>query len=120
MKEQFLKEVEEALVGYGFNNQSEGDNWEYVRTQTFTQPGRQVIVNGQAFQQPPQEIEVKHIVREFGDGYYENLDGTNRIDTTTFEFQVWLKDEIQGQLSSAYAWDDIEGFKKDLQNILQV
>lgn len=120
MKEQFLKEVEEALVGYGFNNQSEGDNWEYVRTQTFTQPGQQMIINGQAFQHPSQEIEVSHIVKDMGDGYYENLDGTNRIDTTTFEFQVWLKDEIQGQLSSAYAWDDIEGFKKDLQHILKV
>ena len=120
MKEQFLKEVEEALVGYGFNNQSEGDNWEYVRTQTFTQPGQQMVINGQAFQQPSQEIEVQHIVKDLGDGYYENLDGSNRVDITTFEFQVWMKNEIQGQLSSTYAWDDIEGFKNDLQHILSV
>ena len=40
MKEQFLKDVDKVLIGYGFNNKSEGDNWEYVRTQTFTQPGQ--------------------------------------------------------------------------------
>jgi hypothetical protein len=55
-----------------------------------------------------------------GDGYYENLDGSNRVDLTQLEFQVWLKNDIQGQLFSSYAWDDIGGFKKDLQHILNV
>ena len=119
MKEQFIKQIEEILVGFGFNR-VEGDNWEYKRIQTFTQPGQQMIINGQAFQQPSQEIEVAHIVKDMGDGYYENVDGSNRVDLTYLEFQVWMKNEIQGQFSSAYAWDDIEGFKKDLQNILQV
>lgn len=119
MKEEFIKQVVEVLTEYGFSR-SEGDEWEYKRIQTFTQPGQQMVINGQAFHQPGQEIEVVHIVKDIGDGYYENLDGTNRIDTTTFEFQVWMKDEIRGQLSSAYAWDDIKGFKIDLQNILRV
>lgn len=119
MKEQFIKQIEEVLVGFGFNR-SEGDDWEYKRIQTFTQPGRQMIINGQAFQQPHQEIEVIHIVKDMGDGYYENMDGSNRVDNTYLEFQVWMQNDMQGQLSSAYAWDDIEGFKKDLQNILSV
>ena len=116
-REQFIKQVQEALVGYGFKSVSET---EYERVQTFTQPGQQMVINGQAFQQPPQEIEVKHIVKDLGDGYYENLDGSNRVDITTFEFQVWMQNEIQGQLSSTCAWDDVEGFKKDLQHILTV
>lgn len=119
MKEQFIKQIEEVLVGFGFSR-SEGDEWEYKRIQIFTQPGQQMVINGQVFQQPPQEIEVIHIVKDMGDGYYENMDGSNRVDITQLEFQVWMKNEIQGQLSSAYAWDDIEGFKKDLQHILNV
>lgn len=119
MREQFIKQIEEALVGFGFNR-SEGDEWEYRRIQTFTQPGQHMVINGQAFHQPDQEVEVIHIVKDMGDGYYENMDGSNRVDTTYFEFQVWMKNEIQGQLSSAYAWDDAEGFKNDLQHILNV
>jgi hypothetical protein len=119
MKEQIIKQIEEVLVGFGFSR-SEGDEWEYKRIQTFTQPGQQMVINGQVFQQPPQEIEVIHIVKDMGDGYYENMDGSNRVYTTYLEFQVWMKNEIQGQLSSAYAWDDIEGFKNDLQHILNV
>ena len=116
-REQFIKQIQDVLVGYGFKSVSDT---EYERVQTFTQPGQQMVINGQAFQQPPQEIEIKHIVRDLGDGYCENVDGSNRVDMTTFEFQVFMKNEIQGQLSSAYAWDDIEGFKKDLQHILSV
>ena len=119
MREQFIKQIEEVLVGFGFTR-LEGDNWEYKLTQTFTQPGQQMVINGQAFQQPSQEIEVAHIVKDMGDGYYENVDGSNRVDLTQFEFQVWMQNEIQGQLFSSYAWDDIGGFKKDLQHILNV
>ena len=116
MREQFINAVKEVLTGYGFNE----SNGQFERVQFFTQPGQQMIINGQAFNQPDQQIEVKHVVREFGDGYYENLDGSGRVDMTTFEFQVWIKNEIQGQLSSTYAWDDIESFKKDLEHILRV
>ena len=119
MREQFIKQIEEVLVGFGFCR-SEGDEWEYKRIQTFHQPGQQMVINGQAFQQPSQEIEVAHIVKDMGDGHYENVDGSNRVDLTQFEFQVWMKNEIQGQLFSSYAWDDIGGFKKDLQHILNV
>lgn len=119
MREEFIKQVVEVLIGYGFSR-SEGDEWEYKLIQTFTQPGQQMVINGQAFQQPPQEIEVVHIIKDMGDGYYENVDGSNRVDLTQFEFQAWMKNEIRGQLFSSYAWDDIGGFKKDLQNIVKV
>ena len=115
MKEQFINAIKEVLTGYGFNE----SNGQFEKVQSFTQPGQRMVINGQAFNQPDQKVDVKHVVKEFGDGYYENLDGSNRVDITTFEFQVWMQNEMQGQLSSTYAWDDIEGFKKDLEHILK-
>jgi hypothetical protein len=119
MKAEFIKQVIEVLTGYGFSP-SEGDEWEYRRLQTFIQPGQVIVINGQQMQQPSQEIEVKHVITEIGDGYYENSNGTCRVDLIEYNFQVYVKDDLQAELTVAYDYDDIEGFKIDLQNILRV
>ena len=116
MREQFIKQVQDALIGYGFVQ----NELEYKRTQSFTQPGQVMIINGQRIDQPGKEVAVEHIVRELGDGYYENIDGSNRVDLVTFEFQVLVDNELQGLMSIAYDYEDIDGFKHDLQYTLNI
>jgi hypothetical protein len=116
MREEFINKIKEILTGYGFNE----SNSQYERVQFFTQPGQQMIINGQSFNQPDKQIEVKHIVIEAGDGYCSNIDDTNKQEFTQFDFKVYVNNQINGELNTAYYWDDVEAFKKDLQNILKV
>lgn len=116
MKEQFINEVKNILVGFGF---SESNN-QYVRSQIFIQPGQQLIINGQQINQPNQEIEVKHVVTELGDGYCCNQDDTNKQEFTQYNIQVFVKGELNGEYISAYYWNDIEQFKNELTKILNV
>ena len=116
MKEQFINEVKNILVSLGF---SESNN-QYVRSQIFIQPGQQLIINGQQINQPNQEIEVKHVVTEFGDGYCCNQDNTNKQEFTQYNIQVFVKGELNGEYISAYYWNDIDQFKNELTKILNV
>lgn len=115
MKEQFISKIEEVLFGYGF---SKKDNT-YERIQTLTQPGQVMIINGRQMKQPDQHVEVKHVVKEVGDGYISNMDDTNKVDLTTYEFLVYVNGQEQGAMSIAYRWDDAEDFKINLSNIIQ-
>lgn len=116
MKEQFISKLEEALFGYGF---SKKDNNTYERIQTLTQPGQVMIINGRQMKQPDQLVEIKHVVKEVGDGYISNMDDTNKVDLTTYEFLVYVNGREQGAMSIAYRWDDVEDFKINLSNIIQ-
>lgn len=115
MREEFINKIKEVLTGYGFIE----SNGQYERVQYFTQPGQQMIINGQAFNQPDQQIEVKHVIKEFGDGYCSNIDDSNKQEYTQFCFEVYVNNQINGELNSAYYWNDITTFKKDLENILR-
>lgn len=118
MRGQFIDNVKEVLTGYGFSDCSSEDEWKYTRTQEFTQPGQVMIINGQQFEQPGQQCEVKHTVFLMGDSYYENMDGSNQVDLITFEFQVYVDNEPNGAFSATYDYQDIDGFKNDLQYII--
>ena len=116
MKEQFINSVKALLQSYGF---SENNN-RYERIQYFTQPGQRMVINGQQINQPPQQIEVKHVVTEIGDGYCSNTDDTHKQEFTEFEFKIFVKEQLNAELMSVYYWDDIDNFKNDLINILKV
>lgn len=116
MREKFINDVKNILIGYGFNE----SNNQYIRLQTFIQPGQQLIINGKQINKPNQEIEVKHIVTELGDGYCSNVDDSNKQEFTQFHFQVYVKNDLSGELTTVYYWDDTESFKNDLINILKV
>lgn len=116
MKEQFINEVKNILASFGFTE----SNGQYIKVQTFIQPGQQIIINGKQINQPNQEIEVKHIVTEIGDGYCSNIDDSNKQEFTEFHFQVFVKNDLSGELMSIYYWNDIELFKTDLTHILKV
>lgn len=120
MREEFIKQIETVLQEYGFANSSTSERWEYTRTQEYTQPGQTMVVNGQRMEIPGRAIPIKYIVFDMGDGYYENVDGSNRVEFVQLEIQLWVNSEFQDMFCSSYECGDIKGFKKDLQNILKI
>lgn len=120
MREEFIKQIETVLQEYGFANSSTSERWEYTRTQEYTQPGQTVVINGQQMEVPGRVIPVKHIVFDMGDGYYENVDGSNRVEFVQLEIQLWVNSEFQDMFCSSYECGDIEAVKKDLMNILRL
>ena len=120
MREEFIKQIETVLQEYGFANSSTSERWEYTRVQEYTQPGQTVVINGQQMEVLGRVIPVKHIVFDMGDGYYENVDGSNRVEFVQLEIQLWVNSEFQDMFCSSYECGDIEAVKKDLMNILRL
>lgn len=116
MKEEFTQNINNILTSIGFSRSD--DTYEFIKT--YTQPGQVMIVNGRRMEQPGKQLTVKYTIQDLGDGYCENSDGSNRVDNTTYEFRVVMGEELLSEVFIAYSWDDIESFKKDLQNILQI
>lgn len=112
MREQFISDVKTFLLEKEF---IENDSL-FEKTINYTQPGSTMIINGQQINQPGKQIEMKFIVKEFGDGYYSDIDDENKVYYTQFELSILTNNELKELATIAYRWDDINSFKKDLIN----
>lgn len=112
MREQFISSVKEFLIEKGFIDNEDS----FEKTIKYTQQGGTVIINGQQISQQNKEVEIKFIVKEFGDGYYSDTNDDNKVDFTQFELFIFYNNELKSIATIAYRWDDINNFKKDLTN----
>lgn len=116
MREQFIKEVETILKSFGFSKNEDG----FTRIGYSSAPQQTIVVNGQLVKQDQRNDEIRYLIIDLGDGYCENLDGSNHRDANWFEFKKYLNNRLQIKTSCMHYYDDIESFKNWLINICEL
>jgi hypothetical protein len=91
-RDEYLIEIEKILSEENFVK----NNDEYVRTDSFQQPGQIMIINGQSFQQPGALIKVEFIIKDLGETWIEDYNG--KVYVEQFKFMIKQDDEISFEL----------------------
>lgn len=84
-----IEECYKILESLGWTREMVEENWTGYHSKTIQSPGGTMIINGHRIDSPPQitkiEIEYK------GDGWVENMDGSNHQETTQWDVR-FMKD----------------------------
>ena len=103
MREKFLQQVDQILMGEGFTRE---DNI-YTKIVAHTQPGAIVAVNGRPFQQPPQTIVNKFVITCLGEGWVADADEeTNKIPFEQIRYEVFQNDNPMSIFEECLYYDE--------------
>jgi sulfur carrier protein ThiS len=114
MKDQFTSKVNEFLEKLGF---VKNENI-YELNKNFVQKKQVIIVNGQRMEQPGQNVNIKYVITDLGDGYISNVDDSNKIDLIFYKIEVYVQDVLEGEYSSGYGFDEYDRLEREWSNIL--
>ena len=106
-REEYLQEVIKILRGEGFvENEITEYEFEYVKTVIQQQPGQMMIINGQQFQQPGQEVKLEFFIIDVGEVWEESTADEKRIPREQFKFLIKQNGNI------AFELDELMYFEK--------
>lgn len=116
MREQFFNEINNILKSLGFTKHEDS----FIKIGHTMPINQTIIVNGQRVKQEQTPKEVTYSIKDIGDGYCENMDGSNRREANWFEFKILVDNKLHSKTSGMYYLDDLEDFKTAIVNIFQL
>lgn len=88
-REDYLQEVIKILNAEGFvENEIADCEHEYVKTIIQQQPGQTLIINGQQFQQPGQDVKLEFIIKDLGETWVEDVNSEIKTSLEQFKFLI--------------------------------
>ena len=115
-REYFLNFVKDLLQSNGFQLESN----KYIKKQTIQQPGQQMIINGQVFNNPGPTVNVEFIVEMCGEGVTSNPDGTDEDLFEMIMFNIFENDNCVCDFGQSFCYDDTEDFKHYCQKLFNI
>lgn len=104
-REEYLQEVIKILNGEGFvENEITDCESEYVKTIIHQQPGQIMVINGQQFQQPGQDVKLEFIIKDLGETWVEDYNGKTYVE----QFKFLIKQNG----NTAFELDELMYFEK--------
>ena len=98
-REEYLQEIIKILNGDGFKeNEITEYEFEYVKNVIQQQPGQTMIINGQQFQQPGQEVKLEFFIIDVGEVWEETIGDEKKTPREQFKFLIKQNNNIVFEL----------------------
>lgn len=82
--------------------------------------GDQMInINGQTFTQPGRVVKITYKMNFLGNGYIENIDGSNHEDFIQLESHISQDDQLVGYFCECFYKDDKDEFVNLMKSVLK-
>lgn len=78
-----------------------------------------ININGQTFTQPGRVVRITYKMNFLGNGYIENIDGSNHEDFIQLESHITQDDHLVGYFCECFYKGDEDRFNKIMEGVLR-